>query len=91
MRWFEISSATRTIHVAGAQPLCVRAWDYGEEDLNVKHATELNRGHFINLNIDLTIHGVGGADTWGRRTLPAYTIDGTKPHHYSFVLQSAKL
>ena len=91
VRWFEISSATRTIHVAGAQPLCVRAWDYGEEDLNVKHPNEIDRGHFVNLNIDLTIHGVGGADTWGRRTLPAYTIDGAKPHHYSFVLQSAKL
>ncbi len=91
VRWFELSSATRTIRVAGAQPLCIRAWDYGEEDLNVKHPIELDRGQFVNLNIDLNIHGVGGADTWGRRTLPAYTIDGTKPHHYSFMLHAIEL
>jgi beta-galactosidase len=29
---------------------------------------------------------VGGTDTWGRRTLPQYTIDGNKPHHYAFIL-----
>ena len=91
VRWFELSSDTRTIRVAGAQPLCIRAWDYGEEDLNVKHPIELDRGQFVNLNIDLNIHGVGGADTWGRRTLPAYTIDGTKPHHYSFMLHAIEL
>ena len=88
IRWFELSSATRQIRVVGDQPLCIRAWDYGEEDLNVKHPTELNRGHFVNLNIDLNVHGVGGADTWGRRTLPSYTIDGSQHHHYSFVLQT---
>lgn len=41
----------------------------------------------VNLNIDLNVHGVGGIDTWGQRTLPQYTIDGNKPYHYSFVLE----
>ncbi|MCI7015790.1 MAG: glycoside hydrolase family 2 TIM barrel-domain containing protein [Prevotella sp.] len=68
------------------EPLCIRAWDYGEENLNVKHPYELKRGDFVNLNIDLNIHGVGGADTWGKRTLPEYTIDGNQSHHYSFVI-----
>ncbi|MBP5506290.1 MAG: DUF4981 domain-containing protein [Prevotella sp.] len=86
IRWLELSSASKHIRVVGLQPLCIRAWDYGEEDLNVGHANELTRGRFVNLNIDLNVHGVGGADTWGRRTLPQYTIDGTKPHHYGFVL-----
>ena len=89
IRWFEISSAGKAekLRIDGNQPLCIRAWDYGEEDLQgVRHPNEIVRGRFINLNIDANIHGVGGTDTWGKRTLPQYTIDGNKPHHYSFVL-----
>ena len=26
------------------------------------------------------------ADTWGKRTLAPYTIDGNLSHHYSFIL-----
>ena len=52
----------------------------------MRHPNEINRGRFVNLNIDLNIHGVGGVDTWGQRTLPQYTIDGNKPYHYSFIL-----
>ncbi len=89
IRWFEIASATgRTLRIEGLQPLCVRAWDYGEEDLDAapRHAQDLQRGRFVNLNIDLNIHGVGGVDTWGQRTLPQYTIDGNRPYHYAFIL-----
>jgi beta-galactosidase len=98
IRWFKISSeksensensenSDYTIRIEGLQPLCIRAWDYGEEDLEgVRHPNEINRGRFVNLNIDLSVHGVGGADTWGKRTLPQYTIDGNQPHHYSFIL-----
>ncbi|MBQ9822169.1 MAG: beta-galactosidase, partial [Muribaculaceae bacterium] len=87
VRWFNISNGQRTLHIKGCQPLCIRAWDYGEEDLKSgKHPNEIQRGRFVNLNIDLNIHGVGGIDTWGQRTLPQYTIDGNQPHHYSFIL-----
>ena len=86
IRWFEISSPEQKLRIEGNDPLCIRAWDYGEEDLNVRHPKEINRGRFVNLNIDLNIHGVGGVDTWGQRTLPQYTIDGNKPYHYSFIL-----
>ena len=86
VRWLSLSSDDCTLRIDGGQPLCIRAWDYGEENLNVKHPYELKRGEFINLNIDLNIHGVGGADTWGKRTLPEYTIDGNQPHHYSFII-----
>ena len=89
IRWFEISSVGKAekLRIDGNQPLCIRAWDYGEEDLEgVRHPNEIVRGRFINLNIDANIHGVGGTDTWGKRTLPQYTIDGNKPQHYSFVL-----
>ncbi|MBR5697598.1 MAG: beta-galactosidase [Prevotella sp.] len=76
-----------TLRIIGCQPLCIRAWDYGEEDLETaKHPHEIQRGRFVNLNIDLNVHGVGGIDTWGQRTLPQYTIDGTKPYRYAFIL-----
>ena len=79
------------IRIDGCQPLCIRAWDYGEEDLETaKHPNEIRRGRFVNLNIDLNIHGVGGTDTWGKRTLPQYTIDARQPHRYSFILSAEK-
>ena len=96
IRWFELASKQTdneagqrpTLCIYGCQPLCIRAWDYGEEDLVVAHPHELKRGQFVNLNIDMDIHGVGGADTWGKRTLPQYTIDGNLPHHYGFILSA---
>lgn len=87
IRWFEISNASKTIRIDGNQPLCIRAWDYGEEDLEgAKHPHDVKRGRFVNLNIDANIHGVGGADTWGKRTLSPYIINGNMPIHYSFIL-----
>ncbi len=90
VRWFKLSPFTphlSSLKIIGLQPLCIRAWDYGEEDLEpAKHPHEIQRGRFVNLNIDLNVHGVGGVDTWGQRTLPQYTIDGNKPYHYSFIL-----
>jgi beta-galactosidase len=92
IRWFEISPQTSTVgprlRIAGLQPLCIRAWDYGEEDLDAapRHPQDLQRGRFVNLNIDLNIHGVGGVDTWGQRTLPQYTINGNQPYHSAFIL-----
>ena len=72
---------------ATGEPLCVRVWDYGEDDLeSAKHPYQLNRGEFVNVNIDSNVHGVGGADTWGKPTLDQYTIPGNKPHSYSFRL-----
>ena len=97
VRWFTIGqndtssmggSKARHLRINGLQPLCIRAWDYGEEDLeSAKHPHDIKRGRFVNLNIDLNIHGVGGIDTWGSRTLPQYTIDAGIPHHYGFILE----
>ncbi len=88
IRWFELSSAQRKVRIDGCQPLCIRVWDYGEENLAAKHSHELKREDFVNLNIDLNLHGVGGTDTWGKRTLPQYTIDGNQPLHFSFILSA---
>ena len=88
VRFLKLSNDQKTLCIKGCQPLCIRAWDYGEEDLEgAAHPNDIQRGRFVNLNIDLNIHGVGGVDTWGSKTLPQYTIDGNSPHHYSFVLE----
>ena len=87
VRFLHIGNEHSKLAIQGCQPLCIRAWDYGEEDLEqANHPHEINRGRFVNLNIDLNIHGVGGVDTWGQRTLPQYTIDGNKPYHYAFIM-----
>ena len=87
IRWFCITNGKKTLRIDGLQPLCIRAWDYGEENLEgVRHPHEIRRGRFVNLNIDLNIHGVGGVDSWGQPTLPQYTIDANKPYHFGFIL-----
>ena len=41
IRWFEIGN----IRIDGWQPLCIRAWDYGEEDLEgARHPQDIQRG-----------------------------------------------
>ena len=87
VREFALTDNVQTITIKGLQPLCFNVLDYGEENANVAHPFELDRGHFINVNIDLNVHGVGGADTWGKRTLPQYTIPGTQPYHYAFIIE----
>ena len=87
IRWLKIANEKNLLRIEGLQPLCIRAWDYGEEDLEAaSHPHEIKRGRFVNLNIDQNVHGVGGVDTWGQPTLPQYTIDGNKPYQHSFTL-----
>jgi beta-galactosidase len=88
VRWFSlIDQNSNRIHVTGLQELCFRAWPYTETDLEkARHPFELPVRDLINLNIDLNIHGVGGNDAWGARTMNKYTIDGNKPYRYGFIL-----
>jgi len=89
VRWFSFSEQNgNSIKVVGLQPLCFHAWPYTEDDLEkAKHPFDLPKRDFINLNIDLNIHGVGGNDTWGAKTMEKYTIPGNKPYHYGFVME----
>ncbi|MDP4270045.1 MAG: glycoside hydrolase family 2 TIM barrel-domain containing protein [Bacteroidota bacterium] len=89
VRWFTLSSQNNAaVKVTGLQPLCFRAWPYTEEDLEpARHDYELPKRDFINMNIDLNIHGVGGDDTWGAKTMDKYTIPGNKPYKYGFVME----
>ncbi len=88
VRSFCLSNGENKLRVEAIEsPLCFNVWNYGEEDLHVAHPHELTRGHFINVNIDANVHGVGGKDAWGGRTLPEYTLPGNQRHEYSFVLR----
>ncbi len=74
--------------VKGLQPLSFRAWPYTEMDLKqTSHNNQLPDRNFINVNLDLKVHGVGGNNSWGKRTLPKYTLDATKSHSYGFILK----
>jgi len=91
VRSFSLSDGKRTLSVTGCQPLCFNVWDYGEEDITgIYHPHELKHRDFINVNIDLNIHGVGGNDTWGARTEPQYTLPSNKPYHYSYIISIAQ-
>ncbi len=91
-RWLELSSAKGSLHISGLQPLCFRAWNYTEEELDKqpRHPQDIKKCGYVNVNIDMAIHGVGGADSWGAKTLPQYTIDGNKPYNYAFIMEMAR-
>ncbi len=88
VRWFSLSENNGSFKITGLQALNFRAWPYTEDDLEkTTHDYQLPRRDFINLNIDLNIHGVGGDDTWGAKTMDKYTNPGNKPYRYGFVLE----
>jgi len=89
VRWFSLSAQNiQTIKITGLQPLNFRAWPYTEDDLeNTTHDYQLPKRDFINLNIDLNIHGVGGDDTWGSKTMEKYTNAGNKSYQFGFTME----
>ena len=70
-----------------ADGICFRAWPYSEADIeSTAHDYQLPRRDYVNLNIDADIHGVGGNDAWGARTLDKYTLDAGKTRRLEFSL-----
>ena len=88
VRWISFTDGKLTLRVEGMQPLCVRAWPWMEEQIEkAGHSYELpTESDFINVNIDLNIHGVGCNDGWGAQTLEKYTINANQPYNYGFIL-----
>ena len=91
IRWFDISSPMVSLRIEGLNPLNIRVWDYGEEDLDVRHKHEMKTGDFVNVNIDSEIHGVGGINSFGAWTLDKYTVDGNESHSLSFRLKAREI
>ena len=90
LRWLTLTDDTgKGIRISSEQPFCFRAWDYDESDIDARprHPHEVQRHDYINLNIDGEIHGVGGNDSWGARTIDKYTIDGNTPRRLEILLE----
>ncbi|MCQ2065442.1 MAG: DUF4981 domain-containing protein [Bacteroidaceae bacterium] len=86
-RWVKFSDGNVSLRVDGLQPLCFKAWPWTESEIEAaKHPFDLAKGDFINVSLDLNIHGVGCNDGWGARTLDKYTIDANRPYSYGFIL-----
>ena len=91
VRWFSLSDGSLRLNIRGLQELNFRAWPYSEEDLEgSRHPFEIPDRDYINLNIDYKIHGVGGNDGWGARTMDAYTIDANQPYSFGFIMDLSR-
>lgn len=77
------------IKIQGIDLFNFRAWTYLEEDLEkADYPFQLPDRDYINLNIDSEIHGVGGNDGWGARTMDQYTVDGNKERSFEFIIEA---
>lgn len=89
VRWMSTVASGNKLSIQGLQPLCIRAYNYADEQLDMehRHPCDIERDGLMHLNIDLNVHGVGGADTWGKRTLPEYTNPGNQEYEYGFIIK----
>jgi beta-galactosidase len=73
--------------IRGAKPLLFSIHPYSKDDLSKAfHPQELPERDYFHVNIDESVHGVGGNDSWGARTLQEYTINGSVERRFCFVL-----
>jgi len=90
VRWWEcraVGEKKAGMRIEGLQELNIRAWPYDESDIeSSKLAHQLPQRDHININVDLRVHGVGGDNSWGKRTMAKYTLPASEPHEYGFVL-----
>ncbi|WNC69174.1 glycoside hydrolase family 2 TIM barrel-domain containing protein [Thalassotalea nanhaiensis] len=94
-----------SLQVTGMQPFNFRAWSHNETDLysitdvndKFSEAARIRRKHYydlpvrpyINVNLDLAIHGVGGDHSWGAKTMQKYHVRADKPLSFSFIIQTS--
>lgn len=100
VRWIKLSQqavestsqwAAGAIEIKSDTPFNFRAWQYDEDDLdNSPHPHQLPHRNHVTLNIDRFIHGVGGNDAWGARTLDKYTISANKPYTFEITVITTK-
>lgn len=85
VRWASFTDRNgRGIRIESDTPYNLRAWPYEESNLETAlHPHEIHRSDMIHVNIDQIIHGVGGNDAWGARTLDKYTLDGNAERHFT--------
>lgn len=88
VRWFNLKSQLMEMKVTAIRnPLNFRVWPYEGKELEIaKHPYEINRKDFLEVNIDLNIHGLGADDSWGAKTREAYTNKGYQEYELEFIL-----
>ncbi len=86
--WLCIDPVSRAgLMIQGMQPLIVRAWPFTETDIEeAARMCDLRRRDTMTVNIDYQLHGVGGDNSWGKRTMDKYTVPGDRAYHYGFTL-----
>lgn len=89
-RWVEFrDTAGSCLRVDSPLHLTVRAWPYATEDLErATHAHELPRRDFVTLNLDAAVHGVGGDNSWGKRTMAKYTLPADQQQRLKLLLSA---
>jgi len=87
VKWFNLLNNKETgWYVRGSQPLNFSVWPYSMEDIaKAKHIIDLKKRDFFTLNIDYLQMGLGGDDTWSKRSKPheQYRLKN-KYYSYSF-------
>jgi beta-galactosidase len=80
VRWLTLTTDNKKgIFISGDSLICFSALPYTYDDLKGfvqggKHAGDLDKENFVNLNVDYKQMGVGGDDSWGARTHSEYTL-----------------
>lgn len=92
VRWVKLGKqAAGTVEIKSDTPFSFRAWQYDEDDLDKSaHPHQLPHKNHVTLNIDRFIHGVGGNDAWGARTLGKYTISANQPYTFEITVITTK-
>ena len=91
-RWLELGDGAGSgVRVAAVDaPFGFNAWPYSQAKLELaKHQWDLVRDDVITVNIDATIMGVGGDDSWGARPHDPY-MPKAGVYRLSFVVSGLK-
>ena len=88
VRWLTlIDSSGRGIKVTADRPISMSVWPFTIDDVEAAmHPFELTKRDFNTVSLDAKLHGVGGDNSWGAKTHPAYTIPGDHPQSLSFTI-----
>lgn len=104
VRSARFSDRDTVVEITGLQPFNFRAWPYEESDLysfndpkdkfsesariRRKHYYDLPQRNAITVNLDLEIHGVGGDNSWGGKTMEKYHVRADRPHRFRFIIKA---
>ncbi|WP_299552304.1 glycoside hydrolase family 2 TIM barrel-domain containing protein [Seonamhaeicola sp.] len=91
VRWFSLTNKEgKGLYISGiSDNLSVSAWPYSAENIeDALHTYDLEKSHYITLNIDHKQMGVGGDDSWSQKALPHKEFRvPAQDYNYSFMIK----